>query len=275
MNLKELEKALNEIEKSPNNHGYSDEVVKEVLELKESLDEIVIRFKPAIENLNFAIQQIQKSFNVIREYSAVFESNIEKLEYFRNQNWFIGLNLLEEISISEIFELISENDSIKTEKYFIRLFEDNMDNLFDSFTEIFPDRATNFLELKKSYTNCNYSSVVLLSYSLTDGITNSVLGKDFFTANKINENRYELIINEYLKQDLNFFNKIYLQFTLERNEMTKHYGKNPKDAPTDSINRHLTVHGHSFNFGSKSNAVRAIFLLNFVINVFRKKTDLK
>jgi len=75
MNILELEKALIEIDKSPKNHGYSDEVVKEVLELKESLDEIVIRIKPAIENLNFTIQQIQKSFTVIFENSKFYESN--------------------------------------------------------------------------------------------------------------------------------------------------------------------------------------------------------
>jgi hypothetical protein len=57
------------------------------------------------------------------------------------------------------------------------------------------------------------------------------------------------------------------QLSINENEITM-YSKNEKfkdlASRTTSYNRHLIMHGHSFNYGCKKNALRAILLLDFI-----------
>jgi len=74
-----------------------------------------------------------------------------------------------------------------------------------------------------------------------------------------------LKIKGHIDKETGLLNSISSQFLKKRNELTRHYDKKDLSFSKNSYNRHLVIHGHSIDYGTKINAVRALLLLDFTI----------
>ena len=155
---------------------------------------------------------------------------------------------------------------IEFENYIISSFDKRVNEIIENLVISFPERAHLFNEIKQLYRNEYYHSLITLCYSQVDGISNNVFGIGFFdTENKEKQFSLKLPSNLIFDED-SLIAIISKQLNLPKNEITKYTkdGSFTKGNKLSSFNRHFVMHGHSYNYGNKKNAIRAILLLDFI-----------
>ena len=223
MKVKDLRIAIEKIKNHPYTHGYSEEEVKEVEEFNRTMtvfsDNISKVFTEISENLRKAIEPAQRAI-------AEFNKRVTELSYFSDYGWFVGFNIFDDYKMADLFRLIKINDSQKVDDFFVDWFEKNKTTVFNYFISQHPKRKAQFSELEKGYKHKLYSSVIILAYSLTDGITNEVLGCGFFDTEKIEGEKVKALkIKGHIDKETGLLNSISSQFLKKRNELTRHYDK--------------------------------------------------
>jgi hypothetical protein len=259
--VKDIQIAIQKIKDFPETHGYTEEEAKEIEEFEKTMTEFSVKISKVFNEIN---EQLRKAFEPAQKAIIEFNKRVTELSYFSEYGWFVGFNIFDDLKMADLFNLIKIKDSHKVDEFFVDWFEKNKKNVFDYFINQHPKRKSQFNELEKGFKHQLYSSVIILSYSITDGITNETIGCGFFDTEKI-QGEHNLIIKGHIDKKDGLLNAISSQFLKKRNELTKHYDTKKHILPKDSYNRHLVVHGHSFEYGNKINAVRALLLLDFTI----------
>lgn len=106
-----------------------------------------------------------------------------------------------------------------------------------------------------------------LAYTQADGICNDIFGNGFFDTSK-DGNDFQLTTWNKLKgMEFNHSISVVEQLEIRNNEISA-YTKEGRyldpEVRRTSFNRHLVLHGHSKEFGTRENALRAICLLDFL-----------
>lgn len=266
MKVKDIIIATQRIKDYPDSHGYSEAEVRDIQEFNIKMDEFSSKIQRSIvqvaEKLKQAWEPAQKAVEEINR-------RLIELSYFSEYGWLIGFNVFRNYPLSEIFRVSRLQDKEKVDEFFLNLFNENEEYLFRYFIKKHSKRESQFLELKKGYKHQLYSSVVILAYSIADGITNETLGFGFFdTKEGKGSDERTLKVKLHIDKDSGLLNSIASHALTKRNEINRYYDVKNHPIPIDSYNRHLVIHGHSYNYGSRINAVRAILMLDFVIYLF-------
>ncbi len=272
MNINEIIKASQKIKEYPDSHGYEEEEVKKIKEIEKSMTEHLVKMSQSFEVIKEITENFRLSMEPALRAAAEFNERVHELSYFSEYGWFIGFNVFDELRIVDLFDLIKTGDSQKVDEFFLNWFDSNKKSVFSYFVNQYPNRRAQFYELEKGFKHQLYSSVIILSYSVTDGITNEILGFGFFDPDKKNkfQGEFNLKIKGSIDEQQGLLNSISSQFLKKRNELTRHYKLSKDVIPQNSYNRHLVIHGHSFEYGNKINAVRALLLLDFTISLLER-----
>lgn len=259
LKVKDFVTAIKRIKENPNNHGFSKEDYEAIISLDKSLKNFGERLQ---ENVREWSESLQASFKDFHFSIGKFLLKLEETKFIVNDNWFISFNLIGRLSIKELLEMLDSKDEKKFNKFILDTFPKQQERIFQAIKKIVPHREPLISEIEQLYNNQFYTSVIVLTYTQVDGICSENLGYGFFdTDNKT----YELKVSK-LKPGDGLASKIAFQLKASKNEITR-YVKNEIENRTfkkDSYNRHLVLHGHSINYGSKINAMRAISLLDFI-----------
>jgi hypothetical protein len=268
-------KALKEIKKHPKTHGYSKLEVARLFKIETDLKEAIKPYEDAIKSITEIFKNLER---VQEKFLEKFDSVISQIQNLSQTGWFLSPDLIRDYYLVELLDLSNNPTQKRIEELLLdkhgKQFE--IDKILKSLKKSFPNREQIFNEISKCYEMGLYASVTTLCYTQTDGICNEIWTFGFFDKNpdKSYKTKLYLKLNE---TDLGFSSHFVTQLGISDNEIIRNskdsYFSNPKIKET-SNNRHLVIHGHSTKFGSQSNALRAILLLNFLeyfVIEFRKK----
>lgn len=257
--VREYKVALKELKTNPNNHKFNKEEVDELLAMEKSFEELN---KPNPEALAQKAE-IEKRVRELVKNSEIFHKVItSQLKNLVSRGWYVSPTVINEISVSAVYQVTSKNNVADFEKYILLNFDTKVTKLLDGLSFAFPERKRIFDEMKQLYKNELYYSFINLCYAQTDGVCNDKWGQGFFNTDK--NKGHSLTLPTKLGFEIESISDIVGQQLSEpRNEITIGSGSFDEQGKRSSFNRHLVLHGHSYNYGTKQNAIRALLLLEF------------
>lgn len=260
-----ISKALKEIRRKPNSHGYSEKEVKRLFNIEKEFEKSIKPYEDAVNSITKIFKDLEKGF---QDFKDSFGSIISQFQNLAQTGWFISPDLIRDYNLEELLELSCNPTEEKTEKIILKNHgnQSQIESIFKSLRTTFPNRKIIFEEISRCYELGFYSSVIALSYTQADGMCNEVWKYGFFDKDSTKSYKTKLFL-ELNNVELGFSSHFVTQLGISENEIIR----NSKDSyfnnlkiKENSSNRHLVLHGHSTNYGTKGNALKAILLLNFL-----------
>lgn len=255
-----ISKAIEKIKKN-SNHGFSKLEVDRLTKIENQLQSA---FKP----LNNNLIKILESTEAFKKFKESLKDFFDTLKELTKKGWFVSDYILSEYRLDEIQYLLSLEDDKIGEFLIIKHGTINeINNKLRKIGILFPKRKPILNEIGKAYELKMYSSVIALCYSQADGICSETWSHGFFDKDKDEDYKLKLFMK---LEDLNLGVSSHLinHDGLTYNELIMNSKNNvlkPKEIRIKSYNRHLVIHGHSVNYGTKVNAFRAILLIDFLV----------
>ena len=255
--------ALKEIAKNPN-HGYPDE---EVERLKRIENEILVSTDALSNNIRKMTEDMQKGIEAFINYTkAISHPIIAKLQKASEKGWYVSPNVFSSLPMSELDDLLSQDSLDEFEIMLLENSDNNVADVLERCSESFPQNQAVFNEIQQLIKNGFYRASIMMAYSMADSMCNTKWGFGFFDKDKLTG--YNLKMFDKLEDmEESMSSLIRDQLSIAKNEITqysKHPDFNDPIKKAKSFNRHLIIHGHSVEYGTKKNAVRAIYLLDFI-----------
>lgn len=248
-----------------NDHGYTQEEVDRLLKIEKDLSDsfrpIHEQFKKISSDLENGIKAFVETIREIAE--PIFNAICKVSEY----GWYISPSVIREYPMVELANLLAQNNITEFENSIMKNSDNLIKQTINKAIKEFPRRKKVLREVLTCYKRKLYSASINLAYSQADGICNEIWDFGFFDKNGKPDYELKTYIefNKFNDGVSSFFSK---QLLIKDNEITMHSEsfKNQFPEKVDtSFNRHLIIHGHSFDYGSKRNAVRAILILDFLL----------
>ena len=252
--------ALNEIRNNPN-HGYSPEVVSELLKVEAEL-------KESIKKMRKSFSLIERTFICAAEvFQAViyqeFSPAVFALQDASAKGWYISPDAIRKYGIKQMKRWGA--DIKYFERTILKDFNLLQSDIFLKCISEFPHRKIFFKEILKNFKSRNYNSAILLAYSQLDGMCTDAWGFSFFGKEEVVKKDFQLKAHLHINEmDLGIISLFADQLGFKYNEITL-YAKNFDQQKSETtFNRHHVMHGHSLYYGTRLNAIRAILALDFV-----------
>lgn len=193
------------------------------------------------------------------------------------RGWYVSPQIFDEVSISKIPSYFKPENNSLFEELIVSEVEKNLPTIIENCQVSFEKRSSVFEDIKKLFEDGHYRAVVLMCYTQADGISKDTLGVSFFDKDSGQEYKLRL----YLKLkvlEINHSDSIIQQLDIPSNEITAYSKDSMFQDPEKRVktfNRHLIIHGHSTDYGTKLNAVRAICLLDFLQFIFTEAVEIE
>lgn len=237
---------------------YKNKTVKEIMDL--NLTPIELGVDLSVFN------QIKNTFEKMNELTRVFSESFKKTSELLNkrnpvfieEDWYISEYFWREFNLFDMYRISPK----ELESQLISLFDKEIKVIKDNLLRNHSERRSIIEELFKSYKNKHFHSVVLLSYSIADGISMKKFELNFWGYDRNVKSTKTSIISEQIESEsvLNLIRKS----LKNRGELTLKDKDIPKDKKVYTYNRNCVVHGESYLYGTKTNAIKSIFLLDFI-----------
>lgn len=249
---------LNNAKKDRKNLSSAD--LKTIKEFHKSVKQLTDNIS---KNLNSISADIKIFVDSLIEQSDVLISHIEKLSFISQHGWYVGFEVLDTIEFSKLKEIGETKDLKKIEQLFLDNADEFINDILDLSIKKHPKRVNILNEIKSLYQSKYYYSTIILSYSQIDGISTENWGFGFFDKQKPN---YELKLSkEFEPSEKGVMSLLANQLGFSNNEITINSKDESVQTNKDtSFNRHLVMHGHSTGYGTRLNAIRSIFLFDFI-----------
>lgn len=230
-----------------------------------------------ITSMNFLemAQLISSLPDLMTEVMGLYSEVFGRLSTY---GWYVSPQILDQIPDSEIGVYLREGNSIDFEKFIVQYVESDLPRIVQDCQRQFPNRKDIIDEIQMLYNDGYYRAVVVLCYTQADGISNDLFDVGFFDTDRSQNYKLKTYI-EIKKNDSSYSERIISQLNTSSNEITawsKSDSFKQEDRIKCSFNRHLVLHGHSIDYGTKLNAVRAICILDFLQSIgettMRKKS---
>ncbi|OLO12638.1 hypothetical protein BTW10_04020 [Chromohalobacter japonicus] len=221
-------------------------VAKQAEKFKKSIEEII---SPAFEEL-------QRSFKELPPKTQ------EALILLGNHGWYLDL----EMPIPSLWKLkrALEEGSVKmVEEELVQYFEERLDEIETSVVRKFPAREKVIRAAFLAHRRCEYELSVPVFLSQTDGICKEVVNEHFFM--KQNRKPRTAIYVEKIAADT------YRAALLSPLAHSLPIGASERERGPifAELNRHMVLHGESLDYGTKTNSLKAISLINYVAHVLK------
>jgi hypothetical protein len=245
---------------------FKNKKVGELRKLKVSLPDLGIdkslfesiskSFKVYEEQLKKVAESLQKTLEIIKLRNPVF---IE-------EDWYLSEEVWLKFSLSEIYSITPN----QLEKLLEKEFNIDSGTIKERIISKHPERNSIVEEIFKSYKRKHFYSVVILSYSFIDGISKKKFGINFWGYDKKLKETKSETISSLVTQD-SLFNLIQKRLK-NRGQMNLQDLDIPKENIPYSNNRHFVVHGESYLYGNKINALKSILMIDFVSSLKTKES---
>jgi hypothetical protein len=225
-------------------------LTKQVAEFQKSLQGLIC---PAFE-------QLQRSFRELPPRTQ------EALLLLGANGWYLDL----EMPLPGLWELkkaLSEGNVAEAEEALVEYFEDELEKIETSITERFPHRAHLIRAAFNAHRRQEYELSIPVLLAQTDGICKEVVNQYLFI--KQNKKPSTAIYVDQIAADT------YRAALLSPLAQTLPINASERERPAgfDALNRHTVLHGESLDYGSKTNSLKAISLVNYVAHVLEVEKE--
>jgi hypothetical protein len=268
---------LHEIKNNPN-HGFPPE---EVMRLSQIENEIA----DSMKGLREVMQPLIKLTSELNSATSKFRKDFEKLNkrVFGNivhicaEGWYVSPNIIERYPLDELAKLGAKKNVKDFEKRIVHESDQHIPSLIKNAIKLIPERAHIFEELFKIYKGENYHATITLAYSQIDGICVDQWGDSFWKYDNNVHSRSLQLHGQLQETYVGINSHIADQLGVEENEITMKTRNNTMfddhDFKRKTYNRHKVMHGNSIHYGTKINAIRALYLLDFICYFVQKSNQ--
>ena len=225
---------------------------------KKSLDPIIAgqeRLKRLLQSIAPALEQLQKSFQDLPPQTQ------EALLLLGNHGWYFDLKM----SLSGLLKFkiaLSEGSLKEVEEALIEHFEGRVDDIENSIIKKFPKRGKVIGAAFNAHQREEYELSIPVFLAQTDGICKEVTGQYLFmkrnnkpgTANYVKQ---VALVDTFKGALLNPLSQT-LPIGASKHQRAEDFNE---------LNRHMVLHGESLDYGTKTNSLKAISLINYVVQV--------
>ena len=253
---------ISDIQKISQNFSHSisevqrelDQIVASVLIQQERFQEFFeSSFKPALENLQAFVNSLVDSF----------PPHVRKtLQMLGDKGWYADLSMpLVDVYASD--ELLFNGDVDEAEKILVQHFESELDSIEERITKSFPNRQPIISAAFNAHRKGEYVLSVPVLLAQVDGICKEVTEQSLFS--KKNKKPKTASYVEKISSDK------FLAALLGPLEspLPVAASEGEREEGWTELNRHMVLHGESLDYGSKVNSLKAISLLNYVVQVLK------
>lgn len=296
--IKRIRQVLEDVKKNPLTHRHSPELIAKYESFNEELKRITENSPYYImgQQMEFInsyfrndpftqlmeqnpIYQMAQNIKVVQEsISRLYGEVYGNFKQFSEMGWYLSNRVFDEIPLSELSRMFRPKNKQELIELLICEAEKMIPEMLQNCCNDFETRKPIFEEIKIAFDNGLYHSVIVLAYTQADGICNDIFGNGFFDTELIDPSLKRKAKKEPEDFQLSTWGKVkgmewnhsisvVEQLEIKSNEITA-FTKEGKFLEPEfrktSFNRHLVLHGHSKEFGTKENAIRAICLLDFL-----------
>jgi hypothetical protein len=222
--------------------------------MQQSMQQAMQPTLDAIERLNaFYAPQIEQIAKILE---GLPERTQKAIMILANEGWFVDA----EFAMSSLLN-IEYKTTKEIEELLISYYENNTDSIEKKLIERFPKRTSILKQAFYAHNNEMYELSVPVFLIQSDGICLDMTGYNFF------HKKYEL--KKHIESNLsdNLFDE-YLKPLMEKIPLSLH--ENDRDENFNKLNRHMVLHGESYEYATKSNSLKSIsfmaYLLEFLEN---------
>lgn len=217
--------------------------------------EIPENFKDGIKKLGDRLIKVDLKFSEIYSKGA-----IELAEY----GWYLGGG----IKISETLDSIAytkTGNKNKIDEIFNSYYSENIEELSKAIIEKYSNRKKILKEAIKCHNSKLYFASTSLFLSQVDGICNGELFKT---------RQSKSAIKKFIKKSSNKSNiSSSLNAILKENAIDVYHPDKSKFK--SELNRHGVMHGYDFDFGTKTNSLKAFSLLCYIKDFIDRYDNIK
>ncbi len=250
--------ALHEIRTNPS-HDYPKEEV-------ERLENIEREFAESVKDIKAPMWKLPSSDELRISITKFNFDLFERLTRLTERGWYISPDILENLPVDEMIELTKYQNLDTLEKRIKEPSNSTISSILIKCKKQFPDRNELWDEMKLLFDSELYFGLVTLAYSQADGICNDTWNQSFYQMSRT-EGKLKLkdvIGNKYD----GFFDATIQQLGIPSNELTVKTRNNEafddEKFVRKTYNRHKVLHGQSIHFGNKINAIRSLYLLDYL-----------
>lgn len=215
----------------------------------------VVEFQKSIQGLIIpAFKQLQRNFRELPPRTQ------EALLLLGAHGWYLDL----EMPLPGLWELkkaLSEGNVEEAEDALVEYFEGRLEEIEKSITARFPHRTHLIKAAFKAHRRQEYELSIPVLLAQTDGICKDVVNQYLFI--KQNKKPSTAIYVDQIAADT--YRVALLSPLVQTLPINASEGERP--AGFDALNRHTVLHGESLDYGSKTNSLKAISLVNYVAHV--------
>lgn len=219
-------------------------------------------FQRSIQDLvTPAFEQLQKTFCELPPRTQ------EALLLLGAHGWYLDLEMPLP-GLWQLKEALAEGNVIEAEEALCEYFESQLAEIEKSISERFPLRAHLIRAAFSAHRRQEYELSIPVLLAQTDGICKEVVNQNLFS--KHNKKPRTAIYVEQIAADS------YRSALLSPLAQTLPISASERERPdgSEALNRHTVLHGESLDYGSKTNSLKAISLINYVAHVLEDEKQI-
>jgi hypothetical protein len=213
----------------------------------------------SIDKLSLSITRMQEELQRATEpFRLIREALVKRNPKFIEEDWYLSEPVFRKLKIFDMYT----TDTEKLEAELVHIFHKDIITIKDRLIGKNQHRTDIINELFSAFNCRHYHSVVILAYSITDGISKEKFGLKFWGYDKNEKKTMSTKISEQIESESVF--DIIKKQLYSRGELTQVETIIEVENRKLSYNRHCVVHGDSFLYGTEKNAIKSILLLDFI-----------
>jgi len=261
---------------------YGRKLYKDLIEPHKGLIGLIKSLAPITEKIPW-LRELQQAQQAISEYLNDILELSQSIHSLPSEGWYFSLQFIDSLAISNLQEYM-QKDPAAFESDVINIFDKQLSAIEKKLITAFPKRAHLLSNAFKHHREADYNASIVLALTQADGISKEIFSVKDKNGNPVAVGFFDLIRTqaEIRAQKLAF------AFELPENSIfSVLYNQLAKDDRNDSLvlegntirlsdlNRHAIVHGESVDYGTLTNSVKAILLLDFIEDLHLMDTILK
>lgn len=230
----------------------------------------------ALTPLKEFIKPVFEAQEAIKEYVSFHLELSEKIRILPLNGWYLNVEFIDKLGVSVIAPLLSQEDMLLSTSFITAvttLFEEDFLYIKGKVISAFPKRSKLLQSIFNLHTQGEYEAAINLALTQVDGIC-----KDVFTKTMKDGTRKPLgfFDNESDKKVQSLSKSItppansllsLLSKQLAATDRNDHPLLKSNTTDLSDLNRHAILHGESIEYGTYINSVKAILLLDFVVQL--------
>jgi|WetSurMetagenome_2_1015567.scaffolds.fasta_scaffold150801_2 hypothetical protein len=221
----------------------------------------IIDFQGSIqETISSVFGELQRSFRELPPRTQ------EALLILGAHGWYFDLDL----PLPKLWNLkkaLSEGDAQEAEQALIEYFEGRINKIEESILKRYPKRDKLIRAAFNAHRKQQYELAIPVMFAQTDGICKDIANQYLFI--KKNRKPGTAIYAEQIA--VNSFKGALLSPLAQT--LPIGMSQHERSGDFNELNRHMVMHGESLDYGTKTNSLKAISLINFVAHVLAPEDE--